>query len=119
MANKVDPATMGSTASGGATAHGQVLAAEAAGTGVAAESTGAGAVTSPANVAQLGPFPAFHGRRVSWVAVSIVMAGFLIGGLALVLGHNGSIWWLFWTGVGVSVLGLLITLVTNTFEDWY
>ena len=85
------------------------------------EGTGAtgGAVATPANVAQLGPYPAFHGRRISWIAVSIVMLGFVIGGLALVLGHHGSIWWLFWTGAGVAVLGLLMTLVTNTFEDWY
>ncbi len=47
------------------------------------------------------------------------MAGFVIGGLALVFGQHGAIWWLFWTGAAVAVLGLLVTLVTNTFEDWY
>ena len=107
MANQVDPATMGGAASGGLTAHGQVLAAEDHGHGTVA------------NVAQLGPYPPYHGRRISWIAVSIVMAGFVIGGLALVFGHHGAIWWLFWTGAGVAVLGLLVTLVTNTFEDWY
>ena len=110
MAQQVDPATMGGAASGGATAQGQVLDSPG---------TGSGAVTTTANVAHLGPYPPFHGRKISWVAVSIVMLGFVIGGLALVLGHNGSIWWLFWTGAGVAVLGMLITLVTNTFEDWY
>jgi hypothetical protein len=118
MANQVDPATMGGAASGGATAHGQVLAAEVGGAGPGGN-TGQGTVAATANVAQLGPYPAFHGRKISWVAVSIVMLGFLVGGLALVVGHNGSIWWLFWTGAGLAVLGLLITLVTNTFEDWY
>ena len=115
MAHQTDPATLGGAASGGATAHGQVLAAEVAPSG----SAGQGTVAATSNVAQLGPHPPFHGRKISWVAVSIVMAGFLIGGLALVLGHGGAIWWLFWTGAGVAVLGLLITLVTNTFEDWY
>ncbi|HUC58869.1 MAG TPA: hypothetical protein VMA95_15815 [Streptosporangiaceae bacterium] len=110
MAHQVDPATMGGTASGGATAHGQVLTAEA--------SQGEGAVAT-ANVAQLGPYPPFHGRTISWIAVSVVMVGFVIGGLALVLGHHGLIWWLFWTGAGVAVVGLLMSLVTNTFEDWY
>jgi hypothetical protein len=111
MAHQVDPATTGGAAAGGATAHGQVLTAETSG--------GSYGTVATANAARLGPHPPFHGRRISWIAVSIVTLGFLIGGLALVLGHNGSIWWLFWTGVGVAVLGLLVTLVTNTFEDWY
>jgi|HubBroStandDraft_1064217.scaffolds.fasta_scaffold24226_2 hypothetical protein len=118
MANQVDPATVGGTASGGATAHGQVLAAHGSSAGYG-EAAGQGTVATTANVAMLGPHPAYHGRKISWVAVAIVMAGFLIGGLSLIFGHNGAIWWLFWTGAGVAVLGMLITLVTNTFEDWY
>ncbi len=117
MAHQVDPATMGGTASGGATAHGQVLPADA-GPASHGEGTGQGAVSTAASATPL-PYPPFHGRKISWIAVSIVMVGFLIGGLALILGHHGSIWWLFWTGAGVAVLGLLITLVSNTFEDWY
>ncbi len=66
-----------------------------------------------------GPYPAFHGRTVSWVAVSIIMLGFLVGGLALILGTHGPTWWLFWTGAGLAVLGTLTAIVTNTFEDWY
>jgi hypothetical protein len=113
MANQVDPAMIGAAAPRGATAHGQVLAA---GPG---EDTGHGTVAAPVNIAQLGPFPSYHGRRISWIAVSIVTVGFVIGGLALVFGQHGAIWWLFWTGAGVAALGLLVTLVTNTFEDWY
>src|SRR5579859_1992225 len=72
------------------------------------------------NVAQLGPYPSYHGRTVSWVAVSIIVTGFVLGGLGLLIGgHGGPIWWLFWTGLGVAVLGLLISLATNMFEDWY
>lgn len=107
MANQVDPATVTGAASSGATAQGPILAAQS------------GSVPATANVAQLGPHPTFHGRTVSWVAVSIIMAGFLIGGLALIIGHHGPTWWLFWVGVGASVLGILVTLATNTFEDWY
>jgi hypothetical protein len=66
-----------------------------------------------------GPYPTFHGRRVSWVAVSIIMVGFLVGGLALIFGTHGPTWWLFWTGAGLTVLGTLIAIATNTFEDWY
>jgi hypothetical protein len=109
MANQVDPATMGGSASAAATAHGAVTATPNA-------SAPAAATT---NVAQLGPYPPFHGRRVSWVAVSVIMAGFLIGGLSLVFGHHGPTWWLFWTGGGIAVVGVLMMLVTNTFQDWY
>lgn len=60
--------------------------------------------------------PAFHGRPVSWVAVSTIMVGFLIGGLGLVLGPT---WWAFWLGVGLAVVGLLLAVATNIFDDWY
>jgi hypothetical protein len=53
---------------------------------------------------------------VSWVAVSLMMLGFLCGGLALVF---GPAWWAFWVGVGVVVIGGLLGLATNIFEDWY
>jgi hypothetical protein len=61
------------------------------------------------------PVP-FHGRTVSWVAVSIIMAGFLAGGLGLVLGPS---WWLFWAGGALVVVGGLLALGTHIFEDWY
>jgi hypothetical protein len=61
------------------------------------------------------PVP-FHGRTVSWVAVSIIMAGFLAGGLGLVLGPS---WWLFWAGAALVVVGGLLALGTHIFEDWY
>lgn len=104
MANQADPATLEGAAPGASMVHGESEHAS---------------VPATTNVAQLGPHPPFHGRRVSWVAISIIMAGFLIGGLALIFGHHGPTWWLFWVGVGASVLGLLVTFATNTFEDWY
>lgn len=82
-----------------------------------AEAPGHGA--APAIAGHAGPYPPFHGRRVSWVAVSIVMVGFVVGGFALLVGTHGPTWWLFWTGAGLAVLGMLIAFVTNTFEDWY
>jgi hypothetical protein len=57
-----------------------------------------------------------HGRPVSWVAVSLIMAAFLIGGLALIF---GPIWWLFWAALGLAVVGGLLALATNIFDDWY
>lgn len=61
-------------------------------------------------------FPSFHGRKVSWVAVSVVMAGFVAGGLGLILGPT---WWAFWMGLGLAIAGGLVALATNIFEDWY
>ncbi len=119
MANQAEPGTMSDAAPEGAhagvAAHGSpeayLTSYQEAG-----QQPG-GAVTTIAGHA--GPYPAFHGRKVSWVAVALVMAGFLVGGLAMIFGTGGPIWWLFWTGVGVAVLGLLVAIATNIFEDWY
>ncbi len=67
-------------------------------------------------LASPGHYEPFHGRPVSWVAVSIIMLGFLVGGLSLVF---GTLWWLFWTSVGLVVVGGLLALSTDIFEDWY
>jgi hypothetical protein len=66
--------------------------------------------------AQPGHYESFHGRPVSWVAVGIIMVGYVVGGLALIFGPT---WWLFWVSIGVVVVGGLIALSTNIFEDWY
>ncbi|MBO0771960.1 MAG: hypothetical protein J2P35_10935 [Actinobacteria bacterium] len=70
--------------------------------------------THPA-AADSGP-ETFHGRGVSWVAVSIIMAGFIAGGIALVA---GPLWWLFWVGAGLAVVGGLLGLSTHIMDDWY
>ena len=76
-----------------------------------------------ADSGQLSPVPAggpatasHHGRPVSWVAVSTMTAGFLVGGFGLIL---GPIWWLFWVGAAMCAVGGLLALATNIFEDWY
>jgi hypothetical protein len=61
-------------------------------------------------------FPTYHGRRVSWVAVSIIMVAFAIGGAALPL---GPIWWLFWAALGLAALGVLMAMAIGIFDDWY
>lgn len=81
--------------------------------------TGQGDVATGESASAAGPFPPYHGRTVSWVAVGIIVLGFIVGGLALVLGHGGPIWWLFWAGVGLAALGVLVSVATNMFEDWY
>jgi hypothetical protein len=61
-------------------------------------------------------FPSYHGRTISWVSVSLIMAAFLVGGLALAL---GPVWWLFWASLGLAVVGLLMCAGIGIFDDWY
>jgi hypothetical protein len=100
MSNQVEPGTVGSAAAG----PGPAGLAERTAQVPQAPGT---AVSYP---------PPFHGRAVSWVAVSIITVAFVIGGLALVFGPT---WWLFYASVGLAVVGGLIALATNIFEDWY
>ena len=100
MSNQVEPGTVGSAAAGPGPAG-------------LAEQT---AQVPQAPGTPVSYPPPFHGRVVSWVAVSIIMVAFLIGGLALVFGPT---WWLFYASVGLAVAGGLIALATNIFEDWY
>jgi hypothetical protein len=83
--------------------------------GALSQQTPGGTVAEGSSGEYVYPEP-FHGRAVSWVAVSLMMLGFLCGGLGLVFGPT---WWAFWVGVGVVVVGGLIALATNIFEDWY
>jgi hypothetical protein len=118
MAKQVGPAT----ASPGVPGHGPGAAGSSASADIAA-----GASASAAGGEGIVPFvsqvpgtpvhfPTFHGRAVSWFAVSVIMVAFLAGGLALVFGPT---WWLFWTGLGLAVVGTLVALATGIFDDWY
>jgi hypothetical protein len=62
------------------------------------------------------PLPAYHGRAVSWIAVSAIVVAFTAGGLALIIGPT---WWLFWASTGLAVVGCLLAAATNIMEDWY
>jgi hypothetical protein len=75
----------------------------------------AGALAQPGPASYEAPVP-FHGRPVSWVTVSIIMVGFLAGGLGLILGPTC---WLFWAGAAAAVIGGLLALGTHIFDDWY
>jgi hypothetical protein len=69
--------------------------------------------------AQIAPsyvHEAHHGRPASWVASSIVIVGFIVGGIAML---TGPTWWLFWTGAGIVVLGAIVGAAVHIFDDWY
>lgn len=57
-----------------------------------------------------------HGRPIDWIAVTVVIIGFVIGGIAFV---PHPIWWLFWTGAGIAAVGCIMTLFAKTFDQWY
>jgi hypothetical protein len=57
-----------------------------------------------------------HGRTSSWVAIAVIVIGFAIGGAAL---PAGPVWWLFWLGTGIVVVGGIMALSTRILDDWY
>ncbi|GAA3444361.1 HGxxPAAW family protein [Planomonospora venezuelensis] len=54
------------------------------------------------------------GRASSWLAVTVSVLGFAIGGIALTAGPN---WFVFWMGAAVCVLGGILLLAFGAFED--
>jgi hypothetical protein len=125
MANQVGPGTRGGAAQEPDIFGDAATGGPAAGYAAPSPDTfgtpahGQGALTQQAPGGGPPAHVAFHGRRVSWVAVSLIMVGFLTGALALVFGHHGPTWWLFWVGAGLAVVGALLALATDIFEDWY
>jgi len=94
-----------------------MLAGAAGGTvGQAPEMVGPAPEESPAGHAAALAHESFHGRPVSWVAVTVIVIGFIIGGFAMV---PTPTWWLFWTAAGITVVGLGIGAVAKMTEDWY
>jgi hypothetical protein len=57
------------------------------------------------------------GRPISWTGTSIVIVGFVIGGIAFVPAPH---WTIFWIGTAVAIIGCLVLLFAKTMnEDWY
>ena len=90
--------------------------ADQAAPGTMAETGDTGARGLDAQIAPSYVHEAHHGRPASWVAVSIIIVGFIIGGIALTVGPT---WWLFWVGAGIVVLGGLMGAAVHIFDDWY
>lgn len=55
------------------------------------------------------------GRLTSWIAVAVMVLGFVIFGIALVL---GPVWPLFWVGLAVTAAGGIFGLATGIMEDY-
>jgi hypothetical protein len=54
------------------------------------------------------------GRASSWLAVSVMWIGFIVGGVAFVPHLR---WWLFWIGVGIVAVGGIIAAAVRIFDD--
>jgi len=118
MSNHSERGTMGDVSSGNPTSRSEAAMQDTS--VVPGGPTGQGGVAASGQSASAdGPYPSYHGRTVSWVAVGIMVGGFIVGGLSLLVGTGGPVWWLFWVGIAITGLGLLISLATNMFEDWY
>ena len=89
---------------------------------MAEQATGAveetGGTTPVAHGADAGhKFEHNSGKPLSWVAVGVIVVGFIVGIPGMVPHMR---WWLFWVGVGIVVVGCLMTLFAKTFsDDWY
>jgi hypothetical protein len=57
------------------------------------------------------------GRPVSWVGTSVVVIGFIVGGIAMVPSPH---WVVFWVGTGIAIIGCLILAFSKAMNtDWY
>jgi hypothetical protein len=57
------------------------------------------------------------GRPVSWVGTSVVIIGFIVGGIAMVPAPH---WVVFWVGAGIAIIGCLILAFSKAMNtDWY
>jgi hypothetical protein len=83
---------------------------------VAPESVGPAPEESPLGHAAALAHESFHGRPVSWIAVGIIIVGFLVGGLAFA---SPPTWWLVYTGGGIALLGFIIAGFARMNDDWY
>jgi hypothetical protein len=55
-----------------------------------------------------------HGASVgSWIACLVIIAGFSLGGAAMIVWN----WPMFWAGVGVTVLGVIIARAVHIMDD--
>jgi fatty acid desaturase len=55
-----------------------------------------------------------HGASIgSWLACLVIIAGFAVGGIAMVVWN----WPMFWVGVGVTVLGCVMAHVVHIMDD--
>ena len=89
---------------------------------MAEQATGAVEETSGATSVAHGADAGHHlehnpGKPMSWVAIAVIVVGFVVGVPAMV---PHMIWWLFWLAIGIVLVGCLMVAFAKTFhDDWY
>ena len=90
---------------------------------MAEQATGTVDTGGGTDAAAVGPtYPVEHsehnpGRPISWVSISVVIVGFVVGGVAFV---PHPTWWAVWVGAGIAIVGCIMTGFAKTFStDWY
>ena len=86
---------------------------------MAEQATGTVEGTGAAGTLAHGPAHMVHnpGRPISWIGTSIVIVGFVVGGIAFVPEPH---WIPFWIGAGVAIVGLLVLAFSKAMStDWY
>ena len=83
---------------------------------VAPGSVGPAPEESPLGHAAALAHESFHGRPMSWVAVAIIVIGFVIGGIAF---SSPPTWWLVYTGGGIALVGFIVAGFARAPADWY
>ena len=60
------------------------------------------------------------GRPIAWVGTSVVIVGFIIGGIAFPIANPAPNWVLFWLGTAIALVGCFILLFSKAMNtDWY
>jgi len=54
-----------------------------------------------------------RGRPIAWVVVAVIIAGTCVSGISLIVAAP----WLFWTGVGVVIVGVILGCATHALRD--
>jgi hypothetical protein len=89
---------------------------------VAEQAIGAVESTDTAGVVTHGPAHLEHnpGRPISWTGTSIVVVGFILGGVSFPISDPAPNWVLFWLGVGIALVGCLVLAFSKAMNtDWY
>ncbi len=90
---------------------------EQSASGTMADATGnTGAHGLDAQIGVSHGHEAHHGSPASWVAVSIIIVGFVVGGIAMVPHPR---WWLIWVAAGIVVIGGIMAATAHILDDWY
>lgn len=72
-----------------------------------------GRLCHPEGVSQQSNITGHGATLKSWVAAAVILAGFIVGGIAIIYWN----WPIFWVGVGIAIVGCIIGWAVGIMED--